>query len=60
METCEHGWPVNKPITVEGVEPQYCCFGTPICGCRDYPEYGDACLLPQGHIGPHDWQKSAR
>jgi hypothetical protein len=38
--------------------------GTPVvvqnvafCGCREYPEYGDACLLLRGHDGPHDWQK---
>jgi hypothetical protein len=26
------------------------------CGCREYPEDGDACLLPNNHQGPHDWQ----
>ena len=25
------------------------------CGCREYPEYGDACGLVRGHAGPHDW-----
>jgi len=28
----------------------------PICGCREWPEYGDACLYDKGHDGPHDWQ----
>lgn len=22
---CVHGWPWDKPITISGVEPQYCC-----------------------------------
>jgi len=24
-EQCIHGWPWGKPITIPGVEPQYCC-----------------------------------
>lgn len=29
------------------------------CGCREYPEDGDACLLLNNHDGPHDWQNKA-
>ena len=25
MDYCIHGWPWNKPITIPGVEPQFCC-----------------------------------
>jgi hypothetical protein len=27
-----------------------------ICACREWPEYGDACLYNKGHDGPHDWE----
>lgn len=28
-----------------------------LCGCREFPEYGNSCLLPYGHEEPHDWDK---
>jgi hypothetical protein len=49
-----HGYPADyKEMAKAAVER--IASPKPICGCREYPEYGDACLLPQGHEGPHDW-----
>jgi hypothetical protein len=42
-------------IMHEGGEGCADCREHAICGCREYPEYGNACLLPKGHSGPHDW-----
>jgi hypothetical protein len=40
----------------DGLTEAWVNVGKESCGCREYPEYGNAFLRPRGHEGRHDWE----